>query len=87
VDKCPTCGAATEIYSRIVGYFRPVSQWNKGKTEEFGKRRAFEPELKEREMVFTGDIWNKGNIADRLPGEDSSGNLHEPMQLSLPILS
>jgi anaerobic ribonucleoside-triphosphate reductase len=87
VDKCPVCGAATEIYSRIVGYFRPVSQWNKGKTEEFGKRRAFEPELKERDLVLKGDIRNKGNIADRLSGEDSSGHLHEPMQLSLPILS
>lgn len=27
-----------EIYSRVVGYFRPVKHWNKGKTEEFGER-------------------------------------------------
>ena len=31
----------TEIYSRVVGYFRPVSQWNKGKSEEFIERRVF----------------------------------------------
>jgi len=30
-----------EIYSRIVGYFRPVSQWNKGKQEEFNQRKEF----------------------------------------------
>ena len=28
----------TEIYSRIVGYFRPTSQWNRGKMEEYSER-------------------------------------------------
>ena len=40
---CPTCGAKTEIYSRIVGYFRPVEQWNDGKQAEFIDRKAFVP--------------------------------------------
>ncbi len=31
----------TEIYSRIVGYFRPVNNWNEGKREEFKERREF----------------------------------------------
>jgi len=31
----------TEIYSRIAGYFRPVSQWNRGKCEEFSDRRVY----------------------------------------------
>ena len=35
VDRCPKCEAPCEIYSRIVGYLRPISQWNKGKKEEF----------------------------------------------------
>jgi len=35
------CGRKTEIYSRIVGYFRPVSDWNKGKKEEFKDRKVF----------------------------------------------
>jgi hypothetical protein len=30
-----------EVYSRVVGYFRPVSQWNKGKQEEFNERKEF----------------------------------------------
>ena len=40
-EKCPTCGAETEIYSRVVGYLRPVNQWNKGKRAEFGNRKIF----------------------------------------------
>lgn len=32
---------AVETYSRVVGYFRPVNQWNKGKKEEFGDRRTY----------------------------------------------
>jgi len=31
----------TEIYSRVVGYLRPVSQWNNGKRQEFKKRKTF----------------------------------------------
>lgn len=30
-----------EVYSRVVGYFRPVNQWNKGKREEFGERKPY----------------------------------------------
>ena len=39
--KCPTCGKPTEVYSRVVGYIRPVSHWNEGKQEEFKERRTF----------------------------------------------
>ncbi len=36
--KCPKCGGKTEVWSRIVGYYRPVSSWNIGKRAEFNKR-------------------------------------------------
>ncbi len=36
---CPECASECEIYSRVVGYLRPVNQWNKGKQLEFGMRR------------------------------------------------
>lgn len=36
-----------EVYSRIVGYLRPISQWNKGKRAEFNDRRAYDQQLKE----------------------------------------
>ena len=35
------CGAETEVYSRVVGYHRPVKNWNKGKREEFLERKEF----------------------------------------------
>jgi anaerobic ribonucleoside-triphosphate reductase len=40
--KMAKCGAKTEIYSRVCGYFRPVSNWNKGKKEEFKDRKTYE---------------------------------------------
>jgi ribonucleoside-triphosphate reductase len=40
--QCPTCGAPCEVYSRVVGYLRPVDQWNDGKQAEFAIRRAFD---------------------------------------------
>jgi len=39
--KCPTCGRDCEVYSRVVGYYRPVRNWNEGKQEEFRQRREF----------------------------------------------
>ncbi|MCF7886171.1 MAG: ribonucleoside triphosphate reductase [Candidatus Marinimicrobia bacterium] len=43
-EKCPECGARTEIYSRVVGYLRPVNQWNDGKKAEFNLRQNFKME-------------------------------------------
>lgn len=40
--QCPTCGAKCEVYSRVVGYLRPVDQWNDGKQAEFAMRRTFD---------------------------------------------
>ncbi len=42
---CPQCNARSEVYSRIVGYLRPVQQWNKGKQEEYSERENFKPLL------------------------------------------
>ena len=39
---CPNCGRKTEVYSRVVGYLRPVDQWNEGKQEEFKQRKKFD---------------------------------------------
>lgn len=38
---CPHCGAKTEVYSRITGYYRPVQNWNEGKTQEFKERKLY----------------------------------------------
>ena len=42
--ECPECGSECEVYSRIVGYIRPVKQWNASKAEEFKKRVTFDME-------------------------------------------
>ena len=36
------CGMATEVYSRVCGYHRPVKNWNRGKQEEFAQRKVYE---------------------------------------------
>ena len=40
-ETCDTCGEKTEVYSRVVGYLRPVGQWNSGKQTEFAMRKTF----------------------------------------------
>lgn len=42
---CPTCGKETEVYSRIVGYYRPEKLWNAGKKSEAKQRKKFIPEI------------------------------------------
>jgi len=44
--ECPTCGENCEVYSRVVGYLRPVNQWNDGKKAEFNRRQTFEQSIK-----------------------------------------
>lgn len=39
--ECPTCKKSCEVFSRVVGYLRPVNQWNKGKKEEYKDRKEF----------------------------------------------
>jgi ribonucleoside-triphosphate reductase len=38
---CPECGQEAEVYSRITGYYRPVKNWNEGKTQEFKDRKVY----------------------------------------------
>lgn len=53
--KCPHCGAASEVYSRVVGYLRPVQQWNEGKQAEYSRRRVYKvpaPQVAEGGLPF-----------------------------------
>jgi len=55
-SSCPSCNATCEIWSRIVGYFRPVGEWNKGKKKEYADRLEYvlenkKVEEKEAELV------------------------------------
>lgn len=42
VKECPVCAKETEVYSRITGYYRPVKNWNAGKSEEFKQRKTYD---------------------------------------------
>ncbi|MBO4579233.1 MAG: ribonucleoside triphosphate reductase [Clostridiales bacterium] len=42
VKSCPHCGAPTESYSRITGYYRPIQNWNDGKAQEFKDRKVYD---------------------------------------------
>jgi ribonucleoside-triphosphate reductase len=50
--KCPTCRKTAAVYSRVVGYFRPVSNWNTGKQKEFEMRKTFS---EQKAMMKVGD--------------------------------
>jgi len=50
IKDCPTCGKPNEVYSRITGYYRPVSNWNDGKTKEYGMRKCYELDKKEPKL-------------------------------------
>lgn len=41
---CPECGKDTEVWTRVVGFHRPVQAWNKGKKQEYSERKSFETE-------------------------------------------
>lgn len=45
IKSCPTCHGECEVWSRIVGYFRPVDQWNKGKKSEYKDRMEYRIEV------------------------------------------
>ena len=44
-EVCPRCHARCEVYSRIVGYIRPIENWNAGKQEEFKQRKTFDASI------------------------------------------
>ena len=58
-STCPDCGREAEVYSRITGYYRPVKNWNDGKSQEFLDRKEYlidlnaDPSKKEELLLFT----------------------------------
>lgn len=53
VQRCPHCGAQTEVYSRITGYYRPVQNWNDGKLQEYANRTTYDLNGKVRALGDT----------------------------------
>ena len=63
---CPECGESAEVYSRITGYYRPVQNWNAGKTQEFKERKTYKPEISR--LTHNGPLPD-GEITTRLTGK------------------
>ena len=54
-ELCPVCGHKTEVYSRITGYYRPVQNWNDGKSQEYQERKEYVIET----SVFNEKLFDK----------------------------
>ncbi len=60
---CPECGEPAEVYSRITGYYRPVQNWNVGKTQEYKQRKEYE--LNKSTLTHEGPL-DDGVVTERL---------------------
>lgn len=75
------CGQKTEVYSRVVGYFRPLAQWNAGKQSEFRDRKTFAvaDDAEGDQRAHGADEMEKDQVqqqkeAPAEPAENPSGN-------------
>ena len=75
--SCPDCGGKTEVYSRITGYYRPVQNWNDGKSQEYKDRKVYNASIAlNREFALQ---------AEKLPAEarklEAAPNMEEKLIL------
>ena len=61
---CPHCGEATETYSRITGYYRPVQAWNDGKAQEFKERKTYN---------IAGSVLRRNGVESRVEVTGTNG--------------
>ncbi len=80
---CPICGAATEVYSRITGYYRPVQNWNDGKMQEYANRKLYDIDNsslkradKGAEAMYRGGM----NVTVQTEAEDTAQAQQSPAQ-------
>ncbi len=55
MEKTTKCNGEMEVYSRVVGYYRPVKSWNKGKQEEYEMRKSFKINEESEEVEEESD--------------------------------
>ncbi len=89
VWECPICHKKTEVYSRITGYYRPVNNWNTGKSEEFKERKTYN--------INTSVLTHKGVLSDEIKDckcehtnevhENKAPDLTSPSELKLFVTS
>jgi hypothetical protein len=84
-DQCPSCGKETEVYARIVGYYRPVKNWNKGKAEEYQDRRLFETQPSGNVVTLRGAVPFIEQEKGEHTGTDAASSARTDMR-RMPIL-
>ena len=75
VKACPVCGGPTETYSRITGYYRPIKNWNDGKSQEFKDRQTYDIEhsnMRPRTATVTVTSGEAKETPDLLPLENGT---------------
>ena len=72
---CPECGETAEVYSRITGYYRPVQNWNAGKTQEYKERKTYNIETSV--LTHVGPL----NMADKTQSCDCEDALPQRTML------
>ena len=68
---CPKCGKKTEVYSRITGYYRPVQNWNEGKSQEFKHRKEY--------VLETSVLKRSAPKAEAAPADSTPVVVEEPV--------
>ncbi|MBQ9997702.1 MAG: ribonucleoside triphosphate reductase [Clostridia bacterium] len=66
---CPICGEDAEVYSRITGYYRPVRNWNAGKTQEYKERKEYVIDVDGLKNV------NKDCVKEEVKAQSGNGGL------------
>ena len=77
---CPSCGEKTEVYSRITGYYRPVQNWNDGKSEEYKNRKLYDiASSSEKHTDLTcGEVGTPPPMFDAVEAEPVPTPVEEP---------
>ena len=77
---CPECGESAEVYSRITGYYRPVQNWNAGKTQEYKERTEY--------VIASSVLKHEGPLGgnDPVAGAEAVPTLAESKELYRAIL-
>jgi anaerobic ribonucleoside-triphosphate reductase len=78
---CDCCNQETEIYSRVVGYLRPIKQWNPGKQAEFNMRKTYKS--LDQTINTESEAASSGEVPDPAPSYDDSVILEKTSQQRL----
>ncbi|MBQ3002269.1 MAG: ribonucleoside triphosphate reductase [Clostridia bacterium] len=66
---CPECGQKTEVYSRITGYYRPIQNWNDGKSQEYKDRKVYD--IEGSKLTHVGPL-NVSETCEEAPADNAN---------------